>query len=380
MEFSREHEELRAQVRAFVQEEINPHADAWEEAGGFPARELFPKLGERGFLGLSYLQAFGGREQDYGHNVVFLEELGQADSGGVALGVAVHTDMATPALAGYGSDELKQRFLTPAIQGKMVAAVAVTEPHAGSDVMAIRTRAETDGDHYVINGKKRFITNGSQADWFCLLARTSPDSGLRGMSLIVVPSDLAGVTMLGRMQKVGNWASDTAELSFENVRVPHSYRIGQEGMGFLLQMRQFQRERLAIAIMGSAAIKKHLGLTIQYLKKREAFGQPLIKNQRLHLRLAELLAENELLHQMTHYCAQQLQAGKDMTKESAVAKWKAGNLARIVADTCMQFHGGQGYLEETPIARFYRDAPLFSIGGGTDEIMLGIIAKYGRLV
>lgn len=378
--FTAEHEAFRQTVRRFIEAEINPNVEAWEEARLWPAHELLKKMGDLGLLGLSYPEAYGGGGVDYWYNVVFLEELGRADCAAVPMGIAVHTDMATPALAEFGSDDLKRRFLAPAIAGDMVSAIGVSEPDAGSDVAAIRTRAVVDGDDYVINGAKMWITNGTQADFITLLARTSGERGFRGMSLIVVPTTTPGFSVSRKLEKLGNHASDTAILTFEDVRVPQSNRIGEEGMGFVLQMRQFQRERLAGSLMSTAGMEKIIRMTIDYTRGRQAFGRPLIDNQWIHFRLAELLTEVESLRQLNYHCVRLYVAGEDLTKEVSMAKYKAGRLAREVADSCLQFHGGMGYVEEYPMARYFRDARLLSIGGGADEIMLGIIAKYENIL
>ncbi len=374
--FNEEHEMFRQTVRRFVQAEIRPYVDEWEEARIFPAHTLFKKMGALGLLGLTYPEAYGGGGVDYWYNAVMLEEVGRAGCGSVPMAVAVQTDMATPALAEYGSEELKRQFLLPAIAGEMVAAIAISEPDAGSDVAAIRTHARSDGDDYLINGSKMWITNGTQADYLTLLARTSDEHGYRGMSLIIVPAKTPGFSVSRKLEKMGNHASDTAILSFDEVRVPKRYRIGPEGMGFMLQMQQFQRERLAASLMGISGMEEAIQLTIDYTRQRHAFGKPLIDNQWIHFKIAELLTEVEALRQLTYHCVRMLVAGQDMTKEVSMAKLKTGRLAREVADTCVQFHGGMGYVEEYPIARYYRDARLLSIGGGADEIMLGIIARY----
>jgi citronellyl-CoA dehydrogenase len=375
MQFSAEHEMFRQSVRRFVEQEINPHVEAWEEAGEFPAHELFKKMGDLGFLGLTYPEEYGGLELDFWSTVVLCEELGRANCSGVPMGITVHTDMCTPALAKHGSHELKQRFLAPSISGEYVGCIGVTEPDAGSDVAAIRTRAEADGDDWVITGRKLYITNGAQADWVCLLARTSGERGYRGMSLIVVPTDTPGLSVSRKLRKLGNHSSDTAELVLDGVRVPRANTIGEEGKGFVLQMQQFQRERLVGSILAYSSSEKIVRETIAYTQGRHAFGHALIENQAVHFRLAELLTEIELLRQMCYHCAECYVAGKDITREVSMAKLKAGRLAREVTDSCLQFYGGMGYMEETPISRAYRDARLISIGAGADEVMLGIIAK-----
>jgi len=375
MKFTREHEMFRQTVRRFVEEEINPHADEWEEAGIFPAHELFKKAGDLGLLGLTYPEEYGGLGLDFSYTVVFCEELGKADCSGVPMGLTVHTDMCTPALAEHGSPELKQRFLEPAIRGEMVGCIGVSEPDAGSDVAAIRTRAVADGDDWVINGRKLYITNGTQADWVCLLARTGDEGGYRGMSLIIVPTDTPGFSVSRKLRKLGNHSSDTAELMLDDVRVPRANTIGPEGMGFILQMQQFQRERLVGAITSYAGMEKTVRDTIAYTRQRCTFGRPLIDNQVIHFRMAELLTEIEMLKQFCYAAAEKMIEGEDVTRMASMAKLKAGRLAREVADSCLQYYGGMGYMEETRISRAFRDSRLLSIGGGADEVMLGIIAK-----
>ena len=378
--FTAEHEAFRRVVRRFVETEINPHVEAWEAARIWPARDVLKKMGNLGLLGLNYPETYGGGGVDYWYSAVLLEELGRADCAAVPMGIAVHTDMATPALAEFGSDDLKRRFLAPAIAGDLVAAIGVSEPDAGSDVAAIRTRAVADGDDYVINGSKMWITNGTQADFVTLLVRTSGERGFRGMSLIVVPTNTPGFHVSRKLEKLGNHASDTAILTFEDMRVPQANRIGEEGLGFILQMKQFQRERLAGSLMSTAGMEKIIRLTIAYCRERHTFGRPLIDNQVIHFRLCELLTEVEALRQLNYHCVRLIVAGEDVTKEVSMAKLKAGRLAREVADSCLQFHGGMGYVEEYPMARYFRDARLLSIGGGADEIMLGIIAKYENIL
>ena len=379
--FNSEHDDLRQMIRRFVDNEINPHVDAWEEARIFPAHDLYGKMGELGLLGLNYEEAYGGGGMDYWYQVVFLEELGRINCGGVPMAISVQTDMATPALAKHGTHEQKEQFLRPAIEGKAVFSIAVSEPDAGSDVAGIRTYAVEDGDHWVINGSKMWITSGTQADYLTLLARTDGrDRGYRGMSLIVVPTATDGFSVSKKLEKMGNHSSDTAILSFDDVRVPKANTIGAEGMGFMLQMQQFQVERLCASLTGVASMEKIVALTVDYCRERTTFGRPLLDNQWIQFKLAELKAEIELLRQLNYHCVRKHVAGIDMTREASIAKLKLGRLHREVADICMQFHGGIGYTEEYPLARYYRDSRLGSIGGGADEIMLGIIAKMDGLM
>ncbi|MFB7755637.1 acyl-CoA dehydrogenase family protein [Streptomyces sp. NPDC056121] len=375
MQFTDEHHAFRRTVRAFVEAEIQPHMDEWEAAGMFPAHELFPKLAKIGLLGLEYDPAYGGEGADHTFTVIAGEELGRINGNGVPMGISVQTNMATPALARFGTHELKEKYLAPAIAGEYVTSIAITEPDTGSDVARVRTRAERVGDDWVINGSKLYITNGAQADWLCLLARTSGEGGYRGMSQIVVPTDTRGVTVSRKLDKLGNRSSDTAELVFENVRVPVSNTIGEVGRGFQQQMQQFQHERMIAAYMTVGSVGHALERTRDYLKQRTTFGKPLIENQWIQFKLAELAAELDLLRHYNYACAEAYMRGEDTSRYATVAKLTSGRLARRTADVCMQFHGGVGYMEETWTARYFRDARLRSIGGGAEEIMLQVLAR-----
>ncbi len=375
-----EHQMFRETVRRFVEQEINPHVDEWEEAGIFPAHDLFKKMGDLDLLGLTYPEEYGGLGLDFWYTVVMCEELGKANCAGVPMGIVVHTDMCTPALAHHGSHALKQKFLAPSIRGEYVGCIGVTEPDAGSDVASIRTRAVEDGDDWVITGRKLYITNGTQADWVCLLARTSEGKGYHGFSLIIVPTGAPGFSVSRKLRKLGNNSSDTAELVLDGVRVPKANTIGPEGMGFILQMQQFQRERLVGAILAYSSMEKIVRETIAYTQQRQTFGQPLINNQVIHFRMAELLTEIELLRHFCYACVERMVEGEDITRMASMAKLKAGRLSREVSDSCLQFYGGMGYMEETPISRAYRDSRLLSIGGGADEVMLGIICKLDGIL
>ncbi|MCC7078798.1 MAG: acyl-CoA dehydrogenase family protein [Acidimicrobiia bacterium] len=373
MQFTPEHEIFRKTVREFVQKEIDPHIDTWEANGGFPAHELFRKMAAVGLLGLEYDPKWGGQGADHSFTVVFGEEIGRAGAGGVPMGISVQTDMATPALHRFGSDDLRERYLRPALAGNMVAAIAVTEPDAGSDVAGLRTRAVRDGDDWVVSGAKLYITNGVQADWLCLLARTSDEGGYHGMSQIVFPTDTPGFAVSRKLDKLGNRCSDTAELAFDECRVPVSNTIGEIGRGFQQQMWQFQSERMIGAYQAVGSMQRALDLTRTYLKERHAFGKPLIANQYVAFRLAELAAELDLLRQYNYTCCERYMGGEDTTRFATIAKLKAGRLMREISDACIQFHGGIGYMEETWTARFYRDSRLLSIGGGADEVMLRVL-------
>jgi citronellyl-CoA dehydrogenase len=333
-------------------------------------------LASLGALGLEYDPADGGQGADHLFTVVLGEELGRLPCGGVPMAINVQTDMATPSLARYGSPALKDQYLRPALAGEQVAAIAVTEPDAGSDVAGLRTRARRDGDEYVINGTKLYITNGTQADWLCLLARTADDStGASGMSQILVPTSSEGFSVSRKLDKLGMRSSDTAELALDDVRVPIANLIGAEGRGFQQQMQQFQNERLIAAYTSLGQLDVALERTIAYVNERPLFGTTVGNQQVVAYALAELGAERDALRNHCYMAALEVAAGRDATRAATVAKLLAGRLLRRTADMCLQFHGGIGYMEETWTARFFRDTRLISIGGGADEVMLRVLAK-----
>jgi citronellyl-CoA dehydrogenase len=378
MEFTPEHDEFRRSVRGTLGQAILPEFDDWEREGRFPAHDLFRSLGAAGLLGLEYQSAYGGQGADHSFSVVFGEELGRLHAAGVTMAISVQTDMATPSLHRFGTHDLKMRYLVPALRGEMVAAIAVTEPDAGSDLAALRTAAVRDGDEWVVNGSKVFITNGAQADWVCLLARTSQESGAHGMSQILVPTNLPGFEVSRTFEKVGNRCSDTAELLFADLRVPVSNTIGEIGRGFQQQMAQFETERMIACYIAVGAIQEALDRTLRYVQSRTAFGGPLADKQYVAFRLAELGAEFDLFRHYTYSAADAKIRGEDVSFFATVAKLKAGRLIREVADTCLQLHGGLGYIEDNWTARFFRDQRLLSIGAGADEVMLRTIARHQR--
>jgi citronellyl-CoA dehydrogenase len=375
MKFTPEHEELKRTIERFVEQELNPHVDEWEEAGIFPAHEVFRKLGELGLLGLTKPEAYGGAGLDYSYSVLMAETLGNTRCGGVPMAIGVQTDMATPALARFGSDELRAEFLAPAIAGQAVACIGVSEPGAGSDVASIRTTARRDGDDYVINGGKLWITNGTQADWMCCLANTSEGSPHRNKSLIIVPMRSKGVSVERKLRKIGMNSSDTAQIHFDDVRVPRRHLIGEEGHGFTYQMLQFQEERLWGAANALMGLDHAVRDTIEYTRSRKIFGRPVLDNQVVHFTLAELQTEIEALRALVYRATELYVAGRDVTQLASMAKLKAGRLTREVADKCLQYWGGMGYTWENPVSRLYRDGRLASIGGGADEVMLSILCK-----
>ena len=376
MQLTPEHETLRESLLRFIDAEINPHVRDWAASPPFPAHEVFRKMGELGFLGIDKPESCGGLGLDFSYAAAFLEALGHIDCIGTTTAIMVQTQMATPALARFGDPELQQRFLAPAITGEQVAAIAVSEPGAGSDVAAIKTTAVRDGDDYVINGSKLWITNGAQADWLCLLANTGDGPAHRNKSLICVPTDVPGFSVGRVLEKIGMHASDTTELYFENVRVPQSFRIGKEGHGFRYQMNQFQEERLAVALSALRQLEATLDETIAYTGQRRIFGRTVLDQQVVHFRLAELKTELEALRALVWKTVEQYVGGADMTELASMCKLKATRLMRETYDDCLQFWGGMGFVEETAVARRFRDSRLGSIGGGADEVMLSIIAKH----
>ena len=376
MQLTHEHEELKRNLKRFIVDEINPHVDEWEAAEIFPAHEVFGKLGALGYLGLTKPQDHGGSGLDYSYSVVMAEALGHISCGALPMAIGVQTDMATPALARFGSAALCEEFLAPAISGKAVACIGVSEPHAGSDVSAIKTTARKDGDDYIINGGKMWITNSLQADWMCLLANTSEGAAHKNKSLIVVPMNTPGITRAKKIRKIGMMASDTGVIHFDDVRVPQRFRIGEEGMGFTYQMMQFQEERLWAAANAIQGLMNCIDQTIEYTRERKAFGKSVLDNQVVHFTLAELKTEVECLRALTYMATEHYVAGNDVTEWASMAKLKAGRLLRSVPDACLQYWGGMGYTWDNPVSRLYRDGRLASIGGGADEVMLGIISKY----
>ena len=383
MELTAEHEELRRSALKFVETEINPFANEWEENEIFPAGELFKKLGNQGFLGITKPEKYGGAGLDYTYGAVLNEAIAHSACGGVPMAIGVQTDMATPALARFGSEKLCNEFLRPSISGDYVACLGVSEPSAGSDVAAIKTNAIKEGSDYVINGSKMWITNGTQADWMCMLANTDPNAKNKhfNKSLICVPlkkdgKRVQGVTINRKLKKMGMNSSDTAEIFFDDVRVPQENLIGEEGQGFVYQMLQFQEERLFAALGGYTGCELAIQETIEYTRQRKTFGKPILDNQIVHYRLSELMTEVEALRALTWKAIEIHVNGGDCAKLASMSKLKATRLSRQVNDACLQYWGGMGYMDESPISRRFRDGRLGSIGGGSDEVMLGIISKY----
>ncbi len=370
---SPEHELFRDTVRKFVAEELRPRAREFDAQGRID-KSLYRRMGELGMLGLRYDPRWGGAGLDYSFTGVLFEELSRCDNAGVTMGISVQTDMATPSLHEFGSDELRQRYLVPAIRGEMVAAIAVTEPDAGSDVAGIKTRAVRDGDDWVINGSKIYITNAATADWLCLLAVTDPEAGYGGFTQIVVPTDVPGFRY-ELLDKIGNWGSDTGQLFFEDVRVPVANTIGEIGRGFQQQMMQFQDERLVACISTVGQAQDVWEETRRWAEERVLFGRPLAKMQVTQFKFVEMWTQITAARELTYACIRRRNAGEDATELISMAKLVCGRMVRAVADECVQLHGGYGYMKESAAGRAFVDSRLVSIGGGSDETMIHYLAK-----
>lgn len=381
MQYTHEHLEIQKILKRFIDAEINPHVDEWEAAEIFPAHEVFKKLGNLGLLGLSKPEAYGGAGLDWSYSMAMAEALGHIECGGVPMAIGVHTDMCTPALARFGSDELRREFLAPAIAGDTVGCVGVSEPGAGSDVASIKSYARKDGDDYVISGQKMWITNSLQADWMCMLVNTGEGPVHKNKSLVMVPMRDKGKLRKGieaakKIRKIGMNSSDTGLIYFDEVRVPQRYLIGSEGSGFIYQMMQFQEERLWCAANCLQSLANCIEWTVEWAHERKLFGAALADQQWVQFKLAEMKTEVESLRALTYRACELYVQGQDVTELASMAKLKAGRLNRLVPDTCLQFWGGMGYTWENKVARMFRDGRLASIGGGADEVMMGIIARF----
>jgi alkylation response protein AidB-like acyl-CoA dehydrogenase len=374
--FTEEHEALRDSIRAFVQRELAPHADEWEETT-FPD-SVFRRMGELGFLGLSMPEAYGGQGGDYFANLVLAEELSRSHSGGLSMGVAVHTDMATPPILQFGSEEQKRRYLVPAIRGEKISCLGITEPDAGSDVAGIRTRAVRDGDEWVINGSKTYITNGHRADFIVLVTKTDPDAGHDGFTLFLVDMDSPGVVREKKLEKLGMHASDTALLAFQDVRVPADAVLGTVGKGFYQIMWELQGERLIGAAGCVAGAQAAFDRTLAYAKERKAFGREIGHFQVIRHKFAAMATKIEATRAFVYTTAWRFANGEYPVREISMAKLNAAQMCCEVADECLQIFGGAGYMREYGIERAWRDLRLNRIGAGTDEIMLDVIGRtYG---
>jgi len=375
MHYTHEHLEIQKTLRRYIDAHINPHVDDWEAAEIAPLHQVFKGLGELGLLGLNKPEAYGGGGLDYSYAMAMAEALGHVRCGGVPMAIGVQTDMCTPALARFGSDELKREFLAPAIAGDTVGCIGVSEPGAGSDVAGVKSHARQDGEEYVISGQKMWITNSLQADWMCMLVNTSDGPVHRNKSLVMVPMDRPGIEKAKKIRKIGMHSSDTGLIYFDEVRVPRRFLIGEEGQGFVYQMQQFQEERLWAAASSLVPMEDCIAETIEWAQQRRMFGATLADQQWVQFKLAELKTEVEALRALTYRACDLYLEGQDVLELASMAKLKAGRLTRQVADTCLQFWGGMGFTLENRVSRLYRDGRLGSIGGGADEVMLGILAK-----
>ncbi|MEX0992716.1 MAG: acyl-CoA dehydrogenase family protein [Solirubrobacterales bacterium] len=374
--FTDEHEALRESITSFCDKELAPHADEWEE-NGFPD-SVFQRMGELGFLGIHFPEEYGGQGGDYFMSLVRAESMAHANCGGLAMGIAVHTDMATPPILKFGTEDLKQRYLVPSIQGQKISSLGITEPGAGSDVAGIRTRAVRDGDEWVINGSKIFITNGVRSDFIVLVTKTDTEAGYDGFTLFVVDTDSPGYGVSKKLVKLGMHASDTAELTFEDVRVPHENICGEIGKGFYHIMWELQGERMIGAAGAVAGAQRVFNKTLEYAQERNAFGRPIGKFQAIRHKFAEMATKIETARQTVYNTAWRVQNGEYPVREISMAKLYASRIGFEVIDDCLQIHGGYGYMKEYGIERAWRDMRLNRIGAGTDEIMLEVIGRsYG---
>jgi citronellyl-CoA dehydrogenase len=376
--FTEEHELLRKTVRDFVLTHLTPHRHDWDVAGEWPAREMLGKMAELGLLGIRMPVEYGGLGLDWWAHTAFVEELNQARNGGVIMSILVHTDISMPVLAEIGTDEQKREWLAPAIAGQAIGALGITEPGCGSDVAALTTTARVDGDDYVINGAKTFITNGSFADYIVLAVRTG-DAGYGGVSLVIFPTDTKGFSVGKKLDKLGTRSVDSSLLHFDDCRIPRRNLLGFENGGFVYIMQNFQGERLVAALMGVGGMEIQLRDAIEYGKTRQAFGKPIGKLHYWKQTFADHLTSLEAARWITYRAIQKINSGADPTLEVSQAKLFVGDLSQKVAYDCMQFYGGYGFTEEYDICRAFRDVRLLPIGGGTSQIMKEIIGKWSGL-
>lgn len=377
--FTEDHDRLRQTVRAWVKANLTPHRHTWDSEGHWPARELLREMGKLGLLGIRFPEAYGGAGLDWWYHTAFVEELAHARNGGVVMSILVHTDISTPIIAEIGTDEQKAEFLVPALAGERIGALGITEPNAGSDVANIQTTARIDGGDFVINGAKTYITNGSFADFITLAVRTG-GPGHGGISLVLFPTDTRGFSVGKKLDKLGTRSVDSSELHFDDCRIPRRYLLGEQDMGFVHIMTNFQGERLVAALMATSGMELQIRDAIEYGRSRTAFGRPILGFQVWRHRFAEHLTALEAAKMLTYKAVDVINRGEDPTLAVSMAKLFAGDLAQKVAYDCLQFHGGAGFIEEYDAARNYRDARLITIGGGTSEIMKEIIVKWSGLL
>jgi alkylation response protein AidB-like acyl-CoA dehydrogenase/putative sterol carrier protein len=371
--FTEDHEIFRQGLRDFLQKEVAPHIEQWEEEQRIP-KEIWKKFGDMGYMGLNYPEEVGGAGVDFFYSVVFCEEISKLWSGGFAVTPSVIQYMSSTYIYKHGSDFLKEKYLKPTIRGEMVSSIGITEPGAGSDVANIQTKAIREGDHYIVNGQKTFITNAVYGDYIVTVVKTNPEAGINGVSLLVIDRNAPGVTAK-KLKKLGWHSSDTAELWFDNVKVPTENLIGEEGMGFIYLMGGLQLERLVGAVGAIAACEHAIEYTLQYMSERHAFGRPINKFQVLRHRIAQLSAEVESIKYYNYHVCRLHNDGQYAVKESSISKLLSTELSDKVATQCLQCFGGYGYMEEYKIARMFRDSRILPIGGGSSEIMREILAK-----
>ena len=381
--FTEEHNQFRATARRFAEEEIAPYADEWEAACDFP-NEIFKKAGDLGILGAHFKEEHGGAGGDYWFSVCKAEEYPRGRCAGVSMALMVQSDMATPVISDIGTPEQIEEFLKPALAGDRIASIGVTEPGAGSDVAGIKTYARKDGDDYILNGQKTFITNGARASFITLLAKTNADTGSHGCTFFLVPTETKGFKVSGKLKKIGNHASDTAELFLEDVRIPTKYRLGEEDMGFMYLMQNFQTERLVASLAAIAGCERAIEFSRKYGEERVCFGKPIIKREVWQHKFVDMITQIEVTKAFVYKCVDSYNTDKyenggqvsmETVKLISMAKIASGELVTLVMDTCLQFFGGWGYTEEYPIARAWRDSRLLRIGGGTTETMRYYLAK-----
>lgn len=371
--FTEEHDMFRESLRSFLKKEVVPHIDKWEKEGSIE-RFIWKKFGEMGYFGLAYPEKYGGLDLDLFYTVILLEELQRINSGGFAAAIWAHAYLAMTHVNKEGSEEIKQKYLSASIAGEKIGCLCITEPFGGSDVAAMRSTAVKEGDHYVLNGSKTFITNGVYADYLVVAAKTSPEKGGKGISIFIVDSDTPGINAT-KLNKLGWRASDTAELSFDNVKIPESQLMGEKDMGFPYIMQHFSLERLIMGINAHARAEYAIEYTLQYMSEREAFGKSINQFQALRHRLVERATEVEIAKNFNYTTAKRLDGGEYVVKEATMSKLQSTKVADETIYDCLQFLGGYGYIEEYPLARMLRDSRLGPIGGGTSEILKEILSK-----
>ncbi len=376
MQITHEHREMQRTTLKLIEEVIHPDLDQWEKDQIFPAHAVMKEFAKAGLLGIGKPVQYGGLDLDFSYEMLFAETLGNIRSSGVGTAIGVQTTMCTPALLNYGSEELKQDYLVPTIAGDLVGCIGISENHAGSDVSKIKTTARRDGNDYIISGSKMWITNGVQGDWICLLCNTSDEAGpYKNKSLIIVPLQSQGVSVSRKLDKLVLRCSDTAELYFDNVRVPARNLIGEEGKGFLYQMKQFQEERMFVTARGIRAMEMAIEHTIDYTGTRKVFGKALLDNQVVYHKLSAMQADIEAARALLYRATDTYMAGENVTKLASMAKYLVGKMSMTIPAECQQFWGGQGMMNENWISRAFRDIRQTAIGGGANEIMLEVIAK-----